>query len=345
MTETINSISITTSNNKYVLEQKIGSGSFGSVYLAKDTKNNIYAIKLESIDSDNPQLHIESKFYQILKYSEGFPKIYDFISNYRLPWGNYNILVMDCLDLSLEDLFDKCNRQFSLKTTIQIAIQMINRIQVLHNHSIIHRDIKPDNFIIGSNNLLYLIDFGLSKLYRDKITHTHIPYREDKRMIGTPRYASLNTHLGIEQSRRDDLEAIGYIIVYFLKGELPWQGLKAQNRKMKYKKIMEKKLNTSKHTLCKGLPQELLLYFNYIEHLRFSEKPDYNYLINLFKDIAKNYKIILDNNYDWDNIQNQTQNETKQDIDISSVQVEQYINVNPDLPTSLQLTKHPNSLA
>jgi casein kinase 1 len=345
MTETSQSISINVNNNKYVLEQKIGSGSFGSVYLAKDNFNKVYAIKLESIDIDVPQLHIEKQIYKILNDHKGFPKVYNYLVNYKLPWGKFNILIMDCLDLSLDDLFEKCDKKFSLKTVIQLAIQMIQRIEVLHSCSIMHRDLKPDNFVIGSNNLLHLIDFGLSKLFRDIITHIHIPYRENKRMIGTPRYSSLNTHLGIEQSRRDDLESIGYILIYFLKGSLPWQGLKAENRKLKYQKIMDKKLGTSKHVLCKGLPQQFLVYFHYVQHLRFQDKPDYQYLIKLFQDLAKEFNIILDTVYDWDNIITTEQNneETKQDIDISSVQVEQYININQDLPSSLHLTKHPNS--
>jgi casein kinase 1 len=130
-----------------------------------------------------------------------------------------------------------------------LADQMINRIEFVHQKSFLHRDIKPDNFLMGLGrraNQVYVIDFGLAKKYRDS-NHQHIPYRENKNLTGTARYASMNTHLGIEQSRRDDLESLGFVLMYFLKGSLPWQGLKAGNKKQKYEKISEKKVSTALH--------------------------------------------------------------------------------------------------
>jgi casein kinase 1 len=122
---------------------------------------------------------------------------------------------------------------------------------------VIHRDIKPENFLTGlkkKSHLIYLIDYGLAKRYMDPKTLQHIPYIEGKLLTGTARYASVYTHLGIEQSRRDDLESIGYVLVYMLKGDLPWQGMKSKNKKGKYKKIMDKKIETSPDILCKDLP-------------------------------------------------------------------------------------------
>merc|ERR1712032_678612 len=128
-----------------------------------------------------------------------------------------------------------------------LADQMIKRVEYMHSKNILHRDIKPDNFLIGLGrkaNQVHIIDFGLAKKYRDSRTQQHIPYRENKSLTGTARYASVNTHLGIEQSRRDDLEAIGYVLLYFFRGSLPWQGIKANSKKEKYEKIMEKKITT-----------------------------------------------------------------------------------------------------
>lgn len=134
-------------------------------------------------------------------------------------------------------------------------------------------------------NQVHIIDFGLAKKYRDPKTHIHIPYRENKNLTGTARYASINTHLGIEQSRRDDMESLGYVMMYFLRGSLPWQGLKAATKRQKYEKISEKKMSTPIEVLCKGYPMEFVTYFQYCRSLRFDDKPDYSYLRKMFRDL------------------------------------------------------------
>lgn len=146
---------------------------------------------------------------------------------------------------------------------------------------------------------VYLIDFGLAKRYRDPRTLFHIPYRENKSLTGTARYASLNTHLGIEQSRRDDLESLGYLMVYFLKGSLPWQGLKAVNKEDKYAKILAKKRTTTIEALCRGLPPEFALYFNYVRSLQFDERPDYTYIRKILKSVFLQEHYVNDGVYDW----------------------------------------------
>ncbi|XP_015639233.1 casein kinase 1-like protein 2 isoform X3 [Oryza sativa Japonica Group] len=148
-------------------------------------------------------------------------------------------------------------------------------------------------------NQVYVIDFGLAKKYRDTSTHQHIPYRENKNLTGTARYASVNTHLGIEQSRRDDMESLGYVLMYFLRGSLPWQGLKAGNKKQKYEKISERKIATSTEALCRGYPTEFASYFHYCRSLRFEDSPDYQYLKRLFRDLFIREGFQFDYVFDW----------------------------------------------
>lgn len=144
-----------------------------------------------------------------------------------------------------------------------------------------------------------MIDFGLSKSFRDSKTGDHIPYRDGKSLTGTARYASLNTHLGVEQSRRDDLESLGFILMYFLRGSLPWQGLKAKNKQEKYGAIKDKKMTTSIESLCKDYPKEFATYLDECRKLRFDEKPDYGLLRKLFKDLFLERGFEYDYIYDW----------------------------------------------
>lgn len=180
-------------------------------------------------------------------------------------------MVMDLLGPSLEDLFQKCGRKFDLKTTIRIGIQIITRLEFIHSKKFIHRDIKPENFLIGTHqncDKVFVIDFGLSKKYIQK-NGEHIPYKDNKSLTGTPRYASINSHLGIEQSRRDDLESVVYMLIYFLKGSLPWQNLKNDPNYDRYEKILEKKLSVSIEALTQNLPEEFYLLVEYTRNLHF----------------------------------------------------------------------------
>lgn len=195
-------------------------------------------------------------------------------------------MVMELLNPSLEYEYitnEKCRRK---EFIYSLSLQMLSLIETLHKKFFIHRDIKPQNFCFNKQNpnVLNLIDFGLSKRFIQKRNGAHIPYKDQKQLVGTPRYASINAHKGIEQSRRDDLESLGYVIVYLLKGVLPWQNISAQNKEQKNKVIQEIKENTPNHVLCAGLPYSLVKYFKYVRQLKFTDTPDYNYLVRLLSD-------------------------------------------------------------
>ena len=307
-------------NGNYNLIKLLGYGTFGEIMLAYDNNSRqLRAIKFEVINAKNAQLKHEYTIYEQLNIIEekkksnkkekelidaetinkitmnyvdklnnkaiGIPKVYYFDKIEM----RYNYMVMDFLGPSLGDLFQLMQKKFSLQTVCMCGMQMICRLEYIHEKGYIHRDIKPENFVTGINddsNTIYIIDFGLSQRYKDKKTGAHTPYRENRQMIGTVRYASINTQIGIEQSRRDDVEAVGYVLVYLALGRLPWQRAGKEKGKGHLAKVLEKKLITPPEILCKKLPKQFAFIFQYIRKLKFEERPDYNMMKCLLADLV-----------------------------------------------------------
>ena len=284
--------------SEYLVQKKIGRGSFGTVYqgIILSTRQKI-AVKLEKREKKDSGL-LESEACRLyLMQGEGIPKIICYGNN-----KTHNILIQELLGNSLEELFIRCKKKFSLKTVCSIGIEMIKRIRFVHSKQHIHRDIKPDNFMTGrdkNDNKIYIIDFGLAKKYYSSTKKHHIRFRTGKNLIGTARYCGRNAHRGYEQGRRDDIESIGYVLMYFLNGVLPWQGIKILKGEDHFQKIAEKKYETTFEELTKGNPEEFLLYFKDCDSLKFEDEPDYDYLINLFQTVINKYCIDCLYDYDW----------------------------------------------
>ena len=282
----------------YKLKRKIGEGSFGQIYIAENTRTHkTVAVKLEPVLSSSQQLEFESKLYSIMTGGPGIPHMRWFGRD-----KENHVLVIDLLGKSLEDLLDECGRQMSLKTVLMIADQVLSSVEFIHNKGFIHRDIKPDNILMGRDkeaNHIFFIDFGLAKKYRDPTTHAHIKYSEGKSLTGTARYASIHALKGYEQSRRDDLESIAYALIYLLKGSLPWMGIKAGGLDDKCKRICELKAMTREETLCFGLPKEFAEFLRDVKKLKFSETPDYAKYRRRFRELFLKSEFLYDYKYDW----------------------------------------------
>ena len=269
---------------KYQIKKKLGEGAFGDVYMGTCIETNeLVAIKVEPKKIVKPLLETEAFFLYSLK-GLGIPEVLSFG---RIK--NYNVLVEPLLDKSLFDIFNERRKRLPLEDICLIAIQIIDRIKWVHSKNIVHRDIKPDNFLIGRKdpNIIYLIDFGLSKKYRSSKTNKHLRFGFTGKLTGTVRFASANALRGGEQSRRDDLESIGYMLIYFMRGKLPWQGVTGEKKIERYLKIYKMKKNVSPEDLCKSLPRQMVEFMRYIKQLEFEQDPDYKYLRGLFESILK----------------------------------------------------------
>ncbi|KAH7912910.1 kinase-like domain-containing protein [Hygrophoropsis aurantiaca] len=280
----------------YRVGRKIREQEFESVFEGVNLRDNEPIII--KFGTNAAGLKIELRAYKSLLGTVGIPLVYHFSREDR-----HNILVIDRLGPSLQDLLSLCAGRFTIKTICLIAKQMISRLQSVHEKGLIHADIKPEIFRIGLSrstaDIIHLTEFGRSKQYQDISTGVHEPNRERSPFVGAASFLSINAHLGREQSRRDDLESLGYLLLHFFYGELPWQRIDAAFSQKTYKKIGREKQKIPVSVLCKGLPDEFSVYIEYVRKLEFQEKPDYNFLCALFTTVLASTNSQEDYIFDW----------------------------------------------
>ena len=283
--------------SKFKVIKKITEGNFSYIYHAINDNGDNFCCKIEPINS--PQLLLENES-KIMDYLRGRP-----IPNIKLfgQSGDHNILIMDLLGKSL-DYYIKKLEKFSIKTTVMLAYQMLDILKYIHIRHIIHRDIKPGNFLMGLGKFcldLYIIDFGFAKKYRSNKTYKLNPMTKGHKLTGTARYASINAMKGYEQSCRDDLESLAYVLYFFLRGNLPWQGIKEKSKDILNKKILDIKINTKSEDLGKDLPIQFCELLEYAKNLKYEEQINYDMFKSKIKEIICSYnnESNFDKIYDW----------------------------------------------
>jgi len=297
-------------DGRYQLQgEPIAAGAFGRVYKAIDLQEKdgkIYAVKVEDLNCDYPQLEHEARMYKVLEGGEGIPRCYAYEEK-----NNEAFMVMDMLGESLQKLFIRCGNGFTVKTALILADQMITRVQYLHENNYVHRDLKPANFVIGypgtvNRNTVYLLDFGLSKKWRNHLTgQIRSNVQRYHGTVGTDMFASRIAHQGFEQARKDDLESLGYIFLYFVKS-LPWMNQKAGlDTEQIVEDIRDKKRNMplEQYKSHPSIPQEFMEYLEICRSMKFAEDPDYDKLKNLFRNCAKKLNIpypYKNPHFEWD---------------------------------------------
>ncbi|CAK92450.1 unnamed protein product (macronuclear) [Paramecium tetraurelia] len=282
-------------NNQFVIQKKISSGSFGVVYQGYDLRSSEHvAIKVEKQEIDD--LFSLDREIQILRNLHGLPQVP------KLKWagkdqGN-NVMVIQLLGRDLTHYLRQ-RKRFSLACVLGVADQMLTILEAIHSKGIIHRDIKPENILAGKDrdqNTIYLVDYGIAKQFKDK-DDKHIPYIENKPFLGTSRYASIAAHKGQELSRKDDLESLGYMLIFLLKGSLPWQNIGYKNEDEKVKLVGLMKMRVTAQELCQDLPIEFMRFIDLVRKMSYREKPDYRYFQQLFQRVSIQQQV--EYRFDW----------------------------------------------
>ena len=267
---------------KYQLIKKIGSGSFGKIFSAKDTSEaeagsgseKDYAVKIMTAEH-TALLQNEVAMYEKLREIKNIPRFYTCGVE-----GKFNYMVMDLLEQSVEQLHLDYGDQMSLKVVLHLATQMLTLVEQIHAYGIIHRDLKPANFLLKTNaqqiSELYLIDFGLAKCFLDEKSR-HLSIKTNEQIVGTQRYMSINTHHGLTASRRDDLESIGYIMLFLYHGQLSWQNQKSISHVVELKQKLD----------YGDTVGDFVLFVRYCRNLGFADKPNYAYLHGMLENLSK----------------------------------------------------------
>ena len=292
--------------NQYIFkltDEKIGSGRFANIFKGRNSESGqelAIKVKKQQFD-DSHHLSNEASMYKIFlgdELSKQFlPEIY-FLSE--------DCIAMEMLGPNLEDLLTKCKGKFSLKTVLMLAEQMINILEYVHSKNVVHVDVSTNNFVLGlgkKSRNLFLIDFGMATSFVDE-KGDHIPYSENHFLRGTYMFSSLYNNFGFEHGRREDMVSLGYILLYLLTGTLPWEDLINENPKYKYLRcdVATLKNQFRKNLRTYDYPQEFIIYMEYNQSLYFEEKPDYDYLRKIFKELSikMGYEKEKDFIYDWE---------------------------------------------
>ncbi|VDP00415.1 unnamed protein product [Soboliphyme baturini] len=274
----------------------IGKGSFGKIFRGYDIQMGWpVAIKTEKVDCSLPQLEPET---YILRALQGGQHIAKFLGCGNI--GNVNFLVMQHLGQSLHTLrYFMPRRRFTRSTTLRLGIQMLEAVQMMHDHGFLHRDIKPANFVLGSaedrlHRLVYIIDFGLSRAYADLTSSRLRRPRQYCRFKGTIRYASVGSLHFEDTSRRDDLWSLFYVMLEMLVARLPWH---SENQIIKI--VAMKKTTDYEYLLGENQP-EMLHFLNHLQSLNYYARPDYDMLYSIFTDGLRADNVHKDDPFDWE---------------------------------------------